>query len=166
MTAKEELSLRLSGRARRESDGHRRSHRAHKRIATAIGSGGSHCAVKFSAPYKVDKRDYQDLAVFNLTGSLTNVVSNGSVGHGFRLWSKRDACANPCPRVWLGIDAQGSVHLGDSFSHANHPQSSTFSCIRYIESYALVTDLKFKLPAIFLQAHFKVLLTAVLHCIA
>jgi hypothetical protein len=41
----------------------------------------------------------QDLAVLNLTDSLTRVVSNGSVGRGFRLCSKRDAGANPCPSI-------------------------------------------------------------------
>jgi hypothetical protein len=30
----------------------------------------------------------KDLVVFNLTGSLTNVVSNGSGGHDFRLFGK------------------------------------------------------------------------------
>jgi hypothetical protein len=47
-----------------------------------------------------------------------------SSGCGARLRSQRYARANPC-RIWLGIDAQGSVHWVDSFSHANEPQSST-----------------------------------------
>jgi hypothetical protein len=47
--------------------------------------------------------------------------SSGSVGHGFRFCSKRDARANPRPNIWLGIDTEGSVYLGDSFSHAYEP---------------------------------------------
>ena len=99
-------------------------------------------------------------------GCVQRVASIRSGGHGYRSRSKRYACANPCAGIGLGVDAESSVYLVDSLSHADQPQSSTVLCIRYIKSYALVSNLQFELPRTFLQPHLKAILTTVLHCIA
>src|SRR5215469_11491395 len=88
------------------------------------------------------------------------------IGHGSWPCGKRYACANPCADVWLGSDAESSVYLIDSLSHADQPQSSALLYACYIKSYALVGNLQFELPRNFLQPHLEMILTTVLHCIA
>ena len=93
-------------------------------------------------------------------------ASNSQRRQGFHMCIKRHASANPAPTVWLGIDTETSVYVVDSLCHADQPQSCAVFRLARIEAYALVTDLKFKLPGNFLQTHCEVLLTAVLHSIA